>query len=369
MDTPALYINKQQIKDAFSDLTNALPGVNIAYAIKANPHKDIIGHLSNLDSRFETASIAEINHLLSLGINAKNIIFSNPVKPKLAIDQACQSGVNIQSFDSLMEIEKFRGVQGIRPVLRLQVPNEGSLWPLSDKFGCPPFHWDNLFKKLAAEKVPLSGFTFHVGSQAESLTSWDAALQLTLQAWKSSLQYGLRPQLLNIGGGFPIHLGRKTPTISQIAERIYTGLSQFKKEGLEVNELWAEPGRYVVGSAGYLFSKVIGVAKREKGTWVFLDCGVFSGMMETIDGITYPIKSSAKGPRQKVTLCGPSCDSVDTMFEVEMNLPEQNDIICFTGTGAYTNVYASQFNGFMPPETKIVESVEDLPEIQSQITI
>ena len=369
METPILYINTQEIENAYLNLKKALPGVNIAYAIKANPEAKIINHLADLGAHFETASSAEINHLLSLGIKPKNIIFSNPVKSKLSIDQACRSGVNIQAFDSLMEIEKFRNIDQIRPVMRLQVPNEGSLWPLSDKFGCPPFHWDNLFKKLAAEKIPLTGFTFHVGSQAESLNSWDAAMQLTLQAWKSSLAYGLNPELINFGGGFPIFLGRNTPSINQIAERIYAGIDQFKKEGLKIKELWAEPGRYIVGSAGYLFSKVIGVAKREKGTWVFLDCGVFSGMMETIDGITYPIKSSAQGKMEKVTLCGPSCDSVDTMFEVEMNLPDQNDIICFNGTGAYTNVYASQFNGFMPPETKFIASIEDLPELESSISI
>lgn len=368
METPILYINRQQVLDSYFELKSAIPQANIAYAIKANPHEQIISLLNNEGAHFETASINEIEQLLNLGIEPEKITFSNPVKPKQAVHSAAALGVTTQSFDSLYELEKFSGLSHIRPVLRLQVPNEGSLWPLSDKFGCPPFHWDNIFKELIRLNLPLAGFTFHVGSQAESLNAWDAAMQLTLQAWKRAIELGLQPSLLNVGGGFPIYLGRETPTVQQIAARIQAGINCFEKEGINIQELWAEPGRYISGSAGYLYARVIGKAKREKGTWIFLDCGVFGGLMETIDGISYPVSSNGSGPTEKVTLCGPSCDSVDTMFEVNLPAVEVDDIIRFQGAGAYTTVYASSFNGFKGPETRFVNSIEDLPEL-SQTTV
>ncbi|RME93284.1 MAG: type III PLP-dependent enzyme [Candidatus Hydrogenedentota bacterium] len=360
--TPVLLMDRTRIRENYRRIKNAFPNFQIAYAIKANPHDVILQILHEENSSFETASIYEIRKLLDLGIPAEKIIYSNPVKPTSHIEEAVESGISIMSFDSLSELNKFKQVvtdwSTVKLLLRIQVPNPGSLWPLSGKFGAPFELCQNILQEMAEQKIPLAGFTFHVGSQAEALEGWREALRLTRLLWQQAISMGLSPNTLNIGGGFPIYLGREVPSIEQIADCIFEELRAFKQEGIYPQHFIAEPGRYISGSAGTLLAKVIGVAEREDGFWAFLDCGVFSGMMETIDGIEYPILTNASGPVCKVTLCGPSCDSVDKMFQKEMPLPKEGDNIYFVGAGAYTTVYASQFNGYHPPQLCFVDEAE-----------
>jgi ornithine decarboxylase len=107
-ETPALFIDRSRIRQNYLDLKKALPPFRIAYAIKSNSHPEIIEILKKEGSHFETASIAEIEKLLAMGIKAEEIVLSNPVKAPNAIRRALEHGVTIQSFDSVEELEKFK---------------------------------------------------------------------------------------------------------------------------------------------------------------------------------------------------------------------------------------------------------------------
>ncbi|MCS6984118.1 MAG: type III PLP-dependent enzyme [Leptospiraceae bacterium] len=363
--TPVLFIDKKKLRDNYRALREAFPDFRICYAIKSNSDPGIIEILRQEGSHFETASLGEILFLRSLGIPGEHIIYSNPVKSAESIARAIEENITEIAFDSLEELEKFLPYrEKAKLIFRIAVPNEGSLWPLSGKFGAPEYLWDDIFEYMKNEGLHLYGVTFHPGSQAELLTAWDAAMRV---AWRCIDEardyYGLNPTCLNIGGGFPVYLGREIPSVHQIAEVVYDHLRYWKDhEGYEVQELICEPGRFLSGSAGYLVCKVVGVARREKN-WVFLDSGVFSGLMETIDGITYPFETTSTGNKERVIFCGPSCDSVDKMFEVDLPHPKTGDKICFSGAGAYTTVYASHFNGFEPPQIVYLEEVKSPHEL------
>lgn len=359
-------MDRSRIRSNYRDLKNALPQFRIAYAVKSNFHPEVITILREEGSHFETASLTEIEKLLGMGIKPEEIIFSNPVKPQSAIVRALQYGVTIQSFDSVEELEKFRPFAGaeieqskrIRPQLRIAVPNEGSLWPLSGKFGADEELWPVIFQYMKNHNIPLDGITFHPGSQCEAISGWDSAMYLTWRCVEVAREFGLEPTTINIGGGMPVPLGRRIPSIQEIGKVVQRHLRDWQRRGYIPRELIAEPGRFISGSAGILATQVVGVARREK-TWVFLDCGVFSGMMETIDGITYPMLFSANGEKETVMLCGPSCDSVDKMYETQMPQPAAGDKILFLGAGAYTSVYASEFNGFSGPQMVFLEEIKD----------
>ena len=109
---------------------------------------------------------------------------------------------------------------------------------------------------------------------------------------------------------------------------------------------------------------VIAKAARDGKNWLYLDVGVFNGLMETIGGIKYPLVTAkddvnASGDNDSVsrwTLAGPSCDSFDVMSN-EAALPEMDigDRIYIMSAGAYTTAYASQFDGFPIPTTHFVD--------------
>ncbi len=356
-----------RILDAYNEIKKSLPRFNVAYAIKANPHENILSMLRHAGSHFETASYEEIRLLLEMGIEPERIIFSNPVKPVESIDSAVKAGITTFTFDSIEEAKKFIPYRDkARLVLRLDVPNKGALWALDGKFGASRLLWPNIFSCMQEEGLPLAGVTFHVGSQCETLESWEKAMEEALVAIETSYQYNLHPDLLNIGGGFPIFLGREVPSVDEIGRVIHRHLKNWTKKGIKMNRLLAEPGRFICGAAGTMETKIIGIADRESNgklqKWVFLDAGVFTGLMETIDEITYPVLSNGEGELIEAMLCGPSCDSADKMFKAMIPSPKIGDTLYLSGAGAYSNVYASRFNGLPIPEIVFMDSVSRTDE-------
>jgi ornithine decarboxylase len=117
----------------------------------------------------------------------------------------------------------------------------------------------------------------------------------------------------------------------------------------------------MVGNAGVIEAEVVLVSKKaeqEKLRWVYLDIGKFGGLAETMDeSIRYPIKTPRDGDTLgPCVLAGPTCDSVDVMYEKQpYDLPvslEIGDKLLIEGAGAYTATYSAvAFNGFPPLKT------------------
>ena len=140
---------------------------------------------------------------------------------------------------------------------------------------------------------------------------------------------------------------------------IFRGLR--KHFGNAIPETIIEPGRGMVGNAGVIEAEVVLVSKKSETDtvrWVYLDIGKFGGLAETIDElIRYPIRTSRDGGKvAPCILAGPTCDSVDVLYEKEpYPLPvslEIGDRVLIEGTGAYTSTYSTvAFNGFPPLKT------------------
>jgi len=107
--------------------------------------------------------------------------------------------------------------------------------------------------------------------------------------------------------------------------------------------------------SGVRVARVIGRARRGDEEWLYLDAGVFNGLLETIGGFGYELRTERAGPTRTWTVAGPSCDSVDTMQSgVELPELEVGERVYVMNAGAYTLSYASSFNGFGPPETHLL---------------
>jgi len=120
-------------------------------------------------------------------------------------------------------------------------------------------------------------------------------------------------------------------------------------------EIFVEPGRAVVGEAGILVSTVIAKARRNGQNWLYLDVGVFNGLMESIGGFRYSMTTDRDGPVQKWVVAGPSCDSLDVIAKgIELPELQIGDKVYIASAGAYTTAYASRFNGFPIPKTYFV---------------
>ena len=358
-DEPHLVIDLDQVEVNFNNLASALPNALIYFAVKANPASEILSRLKNLGSCFDAASIAEIKLCLSLGIPASQISFGNTIKKENAIAEAYKLGIQSYAFDSHEELLKIaRSAPGSNVYCRVLVDCSGADWPLSHKFGCSPV----MAKELLSQSVTLglypTGLSFHVGSQQTKISQWDNALGQIEKLYKDLKNEGIELSTLNLGGGFPTAYNADVPSIAQYGEYLSSALK--KHFGDNIPKIIIEPGRSVVGDAGVIEAEVVLVSRKnteDEKRWVYLDIGIFSGLAECLDeAIKYPITIVGKetdtnlGP---VILAGPSCDSVDVLYEkFNYDLPldlKPGDKIRIHATGAYTTTYSSiGFNGFPP---------------------
>ena len=163
---------------------------------------------------------------------------------------------------------------------------------------------------------------------------------------------GLKPRLLNLGGGYPVRHVKPIPSIETISELINKELRHF---GPEIQVI-AEPGRYLVSDAGYFICRVVGTATRNNQRWMYWDAGVFGGVIETTEGLRYNIYTDRDGEPVSWNVAGPTCDSVDVVMREEL-FPadlQDGDFIFIKNAGAYTTAYASNFNGFPLPEVATI---------------
>src|SRR5256885_3202908 len=133
---PFLIVDTAIVRAKARRFRAAMPRVRPHYAVKANPDRRVLKALAQEGCGFEIASTAELDLLLSLGVPAEEIFFSNPVKSRDAIAYAAAKGVQWFVVDSADELRKVFEVKAdAKLYLRIAAPNIGSDWPLSGKFG------------------------------------------------------------------------------------------------------------------------------------------------------------------------------------------------------------------------------------------
>ncbi len=349
VETPALLIDRGTLRRAYAGVRAALPQADCYYAVKANPHPEVLRTFAGLGVGFEVSSLVELRAVLALGAAAPRIVSSNPVKAVAFVQAAHQAGVDRFAIDSRAELVKLaHHAPGSRVYARVTVDNSGSEWPLAKKYGASAPDAVQLLREARAFGLRPYGLTFHVGSQCLDKESWSNALLLCHEIWRELAADGIVLHMLSLGGGFPVRHTRPVPDLAEIARETTRVVdSLFGREGVE---LTVEPGRALVGEAGLLVTSVIGQATRGNERWLYLDAGVFNALLEAIQGFRYEIRTERSGPPRRYVLAGPSCDSVDTIAQ-EVSLPELSvgDRVYFVHAGAYTLSYASAFNGFEPP--------------------
>jgi len=353
LEPPYLLIDKSKLKQKVRSIGKNIKNSKVFYAVKANPDIEILKLVKSLGIGFEIASEGELNILSSLGVGKDMIISSNPIKSFRFLKMASDYGVSYFAVDSEDEIEKLREYSpDCNVYVRLSVPNEGSEWPLSKKFAVELDEAEELMMFAKKKKLNPVGITFHVGSQCTNIYNWNAALDKAKILWDRTAERGIKLSVLNIGGGYPIRYTKNViniPTIEKNVSKLIYG--KFPKN----TQIFIEPGRAVVGDAGIFVAKVLGKAKRADEDWLYIDVGVFNGLMESIGGIKYRYIVEGSKQVKKWTLAGPSCDSFD-VIDKDIFLPEPKvgNLVLILSSGAYTISYASEFNGFSIPKTILI---------------
>ena len=222
------------------------------------------------------------------------IIYANPTKPRETLEALDQYKplVTFDNLNELKKIKRFAPHAGV--VLRLRVPNTGSVVELSSKFGADPSEAVALIQAAFDLGLVVEGLSFHVGSQCMNFENFVQALNISASVMQEAEARGHKIKILDIGGGFPAPYHRDVESIQVLARKINAEVDRlFSKD----TELIAEPGRFVVASAATSIAKVIGKARRDGKTCYYIDDGVyhtFSGII--FDHCQYHLKAFKRGP-------------------------------------------------------------------------
>jgi len=350
--SPLLVVSRAALKAQLARFRRALPRVQPYYAIKANPHADIIRALAADGAGFDVASAAEMQWVLQAGVKPERLIFANPIKPVEAIRAAARHGVRLMTFDSEYELDKIaEHCPGAAVVVRIKVSNVGSLVELSLKFGVDPS--DAMAMLIKARRLGLrpAGVSFHVGSQCLRVENYIEAMETAAIIVRDARLKQLPLELVDIGGGFPI---RQFASQEDPFEPMAAVISKELDRLFEPNvRIIAEPGRFLVGPAGTLVLRVIGKAIRENKHWYYLDDGVYGALSGLIfDHAKYEFGVLRNGRTRLCTLAGPTCDGLDIISRGEQ-LPEleMGDVVYVSYCGAYSTASATNFNGLPSAKT------------------
>ncbi len=356
--TPLLVLSLEQIEKNYRLLRTHLPRVKVFYAIKANPHRRILELMRDLGSNFDVASDGEIMELSSLGVDGSRMIYANPMKTVNGLRACRNAGVGKMTFDSAGEIDKMaRECPGATVLLRIRIDNSSAHVDLNKKFGAAREQALELLLKARDAGLDAAGIAFHVGSQTTSADPYLYALDIAREIFEEAAAAGMQLRIMDIGGGFPIPEPKVRFNLQEMLNQINARLD----EDFPGVEIWAEPGRFICGTAVNLITSVIGVTERGGQPWYFLDeglYGTFSGVL--FDQWDFKLISFKEGEQVAATFAGPSCDSLDIMFRGKMTVrQEEGNLILVPICGAYTSASATTFNGFSKANFVVWEDVKE----------
>jgi len=352
-EDPFLLVDTDILRHNASRFMAAMPRVQPHFAVKSNPDDRVLSCLNDEGVKFEIASKTELDALLDMNVAAKDIFYSNPVKSRRYLQHAADMGLEWYVIDSAEELEKVIAVKpDAKLYLRIYTTNEGSGYALSSKFGAHTKDINTIIDLAAKRQADLAGVTFHVGSQCTNVNNWRVGIQEARKVFDQMIAAGLKPRLLNLGGGYPVELGEPVPSINEIGAVINHELTAFP----DSVQIIAEPGRFMVADAGYFVSQVVGKTIREGKPWLYIDAGFYGGLIELKDGLGYQMLTDKTGDLVSTTVAGPTCDSIDVCVESQA-LPcdiAEHDFLYIKNAGAYSSACASEFNGFPIPGVVVI---------------
>jgi len=321
----------------------------VFYAIKANPHPVLLRAVAAAGPGFECVSRAEIERVLQAvpGIARERLLFTPNFAPRSEYRWALESGLCV-TVDNLEVLSSWTGLfRGREILLRLDTGHghghheKVRTAGLHSKFGVPPEEFDDLPQAAADAGATVIGLHAHAGSGHFGIVGWiDAARILARAAARFPAA-----RALNLGGGLgvPDRPGQ-APFDLQAFD---AALADFR--ALHTGyELWLEPGRYMVATAGVLLARV--TQTKGKGTRRYV--GVATGMNSLIRPALYGawheivnltrLDEPADCP---YTVVGPICESGDELGSDRL-LPrcEEGDVLLIANAGAYGHAMASNYN-------------------------
>jgi diaminopimelate decarboxylase len=355
--TPLYVYSAESVRRAYRelDLACATHPHRIHYALKANSSFALVRLLRQLGSAVDANSIGEVELAMRAGVDPADIVFSGVGKSPDEIERAVQldlKTINAESAGELERIDRAARARGVRARVALRVnPNiDAQTHPhIStglhiNKFGVPLEQAGELYRKMTEQPgLQPVGIHVHLGSQMVTVDPIRRATAVVVRLAQELRDAGIPLEHIDVGGGLGISYDESTvPTAAEYAAAI---MSVVKPSGLAVV---FEPGRYLVGAAGTLLSRVIDLKDAPGGHhFAVLDAGMTDLMRPALYGAFHRIEAVTPRPSRKLfyDIVGPVCESTDAFaHDRALAALDVGDLLAILDAGAYGSAMASNYN-------------------------
>jgi diaminopimelate decarboxylase len=367
--TPLYVYSGAKIEGAYRRFDAAFAPIPhlVCYAAKANSSLAILRRLAALGAGADVVSGGELRACLDSGFPADRIVFSGVGKTDGEIRAGVEAGLLAFNAESEREIERIGEAahaagRRARVALRVNPDIDAKSHPYistglkQNKFGVDIARARAIFEKARnLPAVAMTGVQAHIGSQildAGPLVETARALSALARELAAA---GFPIETVDIGGGIGIGMatGRPSLTPEAYAREVLPAL-----DGVP-GRLLLEPGRAIVGPAGALVTRVLGVKRERAKTFVIVDAAMNDLLRPALYEARHPIElvGDGSGPRIVADVVGPVCESADCfVHDLELPAPREGDLFAILDAGAYGFSMASNYNFRLRPAEVLVEN-------------
>ncbi len=354
-----IYSRDEILSNINSYKTNIYSSDLVCFSVKSSNNLHILKLISSQDLGFDVVSGGELNKVLYINADKNKIVFSGVGKTRQDLICAIKNNIKSINVESLSELKLISILvnelnTSVNIALRLNPEIKSKTHPYLEtgssesKFGIAKPDLNKCLRIIKNQnKINLKGLAFHIGSEIKDFSYFKRAINFMLDQIKS-LNMDKPIEFLDVGGGLAIkYLDEdKTLSIEEFVKKVR------KLVPNDINLIF-EPGKSIIGNAGYLMSKVL----YKKKNISIIDAGMNDHIRTPLYGAKHnilPVKKQSKS-KNKFTIAGPICESADYF---DKNFPynlEEGELIVIGSSGAYGFSMSSNYNARLkPPEVLIL---------------
>ncbi|HNS93421.1 MAG TPA: pyridoxal-dependent decarboxylase, exosortase A system-associated [Thauera sp.] len=354
--TPFYAYDRTLLSARVAQLRSALPtGIELHYAMKANPMPALVGHMAPLVDGIDVASAGELKIALDAGTDPGRISFAGPGKRDAELRQAVAAGIliNVESFRELAVLAEASQALGVPARVAVRVNPDFELKSSGMKMGGgpKPFGVDAeqvpaLLRAIGRAELAFEGFHLFAGSQNLKAEAIVEAQQKSFALALRLAEHAPGPvRTLNLGGGLgiPYFPGEQRLDLAPIGAALGDIVAE-AATALPGAAIVLELGRYLVGEAGIYVCRITDIKVSRGHTYLVTDGGLHhhlsaSGNFGQVLRKNYPVTIGTRmgePAAEAVSVVGPLCTPLDLIAE-RMALPQaaEGDLVVVFQSGAY----------------------------------
>lgn len=357
--TPFYIYSRAQLERNFALHREAVLGLDalVGFAVKANHNLEILRIFQQLGAGAVVVSQVELHHAIRAGFDPARILLHGNGKTRGDLEAALRADVLI-SADSAFDLRhieetaaalahgrRARVLLRVNPDIDAQVHPYISTGLLDSKFGIPEAAIEELRGELAAFRhLAVHGVHCHLGSTLKSVRPFVDGARLALALAARLRAAGHPVDTIDLGGGLGIDYSRKGEDIPTPKEMLDAIRPELAAAGLKV---FLEPGRSLVGNAGALVGRVLGVKHNPQKSFLVTDASMTQLIRPSLYGAYHHIEllETPPGAARRYDVVGPICESADFLGKDRpLPPPREGDGVIVYDAGAYGFSMASRYN-------------------------